>query len=247
MGQWSREELESAFEDHKQVVVGIGKTWDWSRFADQFTEDATYVEHSFGTFHGREAIRDWIVAQMSVFPGSEMPFYPTTWHSIDTDRGWVLCEFRNRMRDPGDGSIHEQPNLSVQVRGRRVVELRGRRLQPDELPADGAGLPGLVQEPGHAVRRRRAIRPQHEMGTGLIGHAGRASRPQRHRTPPGSCDDARAEAVGDLPASAVCRPPTRQLSVHRALLDPRTTSNGSRQEGLVSEKITGGASRRSSP
>jgi hypothetical protein len=25
----------------------------------------------------------------------------------------VICEFQNRMRDPGDGSIHEEPNISV--------------------------------------------------------------------------------------------------------------------------------------
>jgi ketosteroid isomerase-like protein len=113
MGRWSREEIETAFEEHKQVVVGIGESWDWSRFADQFTEDATYVEHSYGTFRGREAIRNWIVSTMNTFPGTEMPFFPATWHSIDVDKGWVICEFQNRMRDPGDGSIHEEPNLSV--------------------------------------------------------------------------------------------------------------------------------------
>jgi hypothetical protein len=95
------------------VVVEIGSSWDWSRFADQFTADATYVEHTYGTLHGREEIRDWIVSTMNVFPGSEMPFYPTSWHSIDLDRGWVFCEFQNRMRDPGDGSIHQAANLSV--------------------------------------------------------------------------------------------------------------------------------------
>ena len=52
MGQWPREEIESAFGQHKEVVVEIGHSWDWSRFADQFTEDAVYVEHSFGTFRG---------------------------------------------------------------------------------------------------------------------------------------------------------------------------------------------------
>lgn len=113
MGHWSREEIESAFESHKQVVVEIGQSWDWSRFADQFTADATYKEHSFGTFHGRERIREWIVTQMSSFPGKEMPYYPTSWYSIDTDKGWVFCEFLNRMRDPGDGSIHQEANLSV--------------------------------------------------------------------------------------------------------------------------------------
>jgi SnoaL-like domain len=112
-GQWSREEIDEAFERHKQVVVEIGSSWDWSRFADQFTEDATYVEHTYGTMHGREQIRDWIVSTMNAFPGSEMPFYPTSWHSIDVDRGWVFCEFQNQMRDPGDGSIHQAANLSV--------------------------------------------------------------------------------------------------------------------------------------
>jgi hypothetical protein len=112
-GQWSRDEIESAFERHKQVVVEIGSSWDWSRFADQFTENATYVEHTYGTMHGREQIRDWIVSTMNVFPGSEMPNYPTSWHSIDVDRGWVFCEFQNQMRDPGDGSIHQAANLSV--------------------------------------------------------------------------------------------------------------------------------------
>jgi hypothetical protein len=113
MGQWSREEIESAFNHHKQVVVEIGQSWDWSRFADQFIEGAVYVEHSFGTFRGREKIREWIVSTMNTFPGNEMPFYPTSWYSIDTDKGWVFCEFLNRMRNPGDGSIHERANLSV--------------------------------------------------------------------------------------------------------------------------------------
>jgi hypothetical protein len=113
MGQWSRDEIESEFDRQKQVVVEIGRSWDWSRFADQFTEDATYVEHSFGTMHGREQIRDWIVSTMNVYPGKEMPFFPTSWYSIDEGRGWVFCEFLNRMKDPGDGSIHERPNLSV--------------------------------------------------------------------------------------------------------------------------------------
>ena len=45
MGQWSRAELEEAFHDYERPVVEIGKTWDWASYADQFTEDAEYVEH----------------------------------------------------------------------------------------------------------------------------------------------------------------------------------------------------------
>ncbi|MDT5371524.1 MAG: hypothetical protein QOC62_5955 [Mycobacterium sp.] len=113
MGQWSRDEIESAFAKHEEVVVEIGQSWDWSRFADEFTSDALYVEHALGTFRGREPIREWIVGTMNTFPGSEMPLFPTSWHAIDDEKGWVFCEVLNRMKDPGDGSIHESANITV--------------------------------------------------------------------------------------------------------------------------------------
>jgi ketosteroid isomerase-like protein len=113
MGQWSREEIEAAFQHQQQVVVEIGSSWDWSRYADLFTEDATYVEHAYGNLRGREQIREWIVSTMNVFPGSEMPSFPVSWYSIDTDKGWVITEIMNRMKDPGDGSILERPVITV--------------------------------------------------------------------------------------------------------------------------------------
>ncbi|MGV0660574.1 nuclear transport factor 2 family protein, partial [Mycolicibacterium pulveris] len=88
MSQWSREEIEDAFHRYEQAVVEIGDTWNWSAYADQFTEDATYVEHAMGNMTGREPIREWIVSTMNTFPGSEMPHYPVEWYSIDTDKGW---------------------------------------------------------------------------------------------------------------------------------------------------------------
>jgi hypothetical protein len=113
MGQWSRQEIESAFARHEEIVREIGHSWEWSRFADEFTDDARYVEHAMGNFDGREQIRDWITSTMNTFPGSEMPWFPTTWHAIDDEKGWVFCEVRNQMKDPGDGSVHESANITV--------------------------------------------------------------------------------------------------------------------------------------
>ena len=48
MGQWSREEIEAAFQDYSQAVIKIAETGDWGSYADLFTEDAVYLEHSYG-------------------------------------------------------------------------------------------------------------------------------------------------------------------------------------------------------
>lgn len=113
MGQWSRDEIETAFRDYGRAVVEISASGDWSRYADLFTEDAVYIEHAYGQMRGREQIRSWIASTMSAFPGSEMPFYPTEWYMIDEDRGWIVAKILNRMKDPGDGSIHQAAALTV--------------------------------------------------------------------------------------------------------------------------------------
>ena len=113
MGKWSREELEEAFAAYQQDVIEVGKTWDWSSYADHFTEDAKYVEHALGNMEGRENIREWIVTTMNMFPGSEMPSYPVEWYSIDADKGWVIFKNINTMKDPGDGSVHGAAVITV--------------------------------------------------------------------------------------------------------------------------------------
>src|SRR3954468_15482837 len=50
---------------------------------------------------------------MNMFPGSEMPTFPCEWYAIDEELGWVIARIPNRMKDPGDGSIHESPVITV--------------------------------------------------------------------------------------------------------------------------------------
>lgn len=113
MGKWKRSELEAAFEKYQETALAAGTSGDWNQWADLFTEDATYVEHLFGTLGGREAIRHWISRTMARSPNNEMKFFPVEWYMIDKERGWVVCQVWNRMVDPGDGSLHQAYNFTL--------------------------------------------------------------------------------------------------------------------------------------
>ncbi len=113
MGRFSREELEEAFKSYQETALKAGTSGDWRAWADQFTEDATYVEHHFGEFGGREAIYNWIQTAMSEPINREMVHFPIDWYTIDEDRGWVIAKVWNRMSDPGDGSIHQEYNITI--------------------------------------------------------------------------------------------------------------------------------------
>jgi len=113
MGRWTRQELEDAFERYQDTARRAAETHDWNVFADQFTEDATYIEHLFGEFRGRESIRAWITETMDRWPGTEMVDFPIGWYIIDEDRGWIACQIWNVMGDPGDGNDYREQNVSL--------------------------------------------------------------------------------------------------------------------------------------
>jgi hypothetical protein len=113
MGKWTRQELEAAFEHYQEQVSRAVTSGDWTLFADLFTEDARYVEHAYGTFEGRDQIRDWVVKTMTSPPGCWMTAFPPSWHVIDEERGRIVCEILNPMRDPGDGTIHQATNVTI--------------------------------------------------------------------------------------------------------------------------------------
>src|SRR4029450_6279153 len=113
MGRFTRGELEDAFAAYQEKGAAAGATGDWAAWAEQFTEDATYVEHHYGTMQGREEIRAWISRVMGTFPGNRMPTFPIDWYVVDEERGWIVCQVENRMEDPGDGSIHQGANITI--------------------------------------------------------------------------------------------------------------------------------------
>src|SRR6478672_11199660 len=86
MGQYARDEIETAY--------------------------AHYREHLYGRFEGREAIRSWIQTTMNEFPNNEMTDFPADWWIVDEEKGWVIAAVWNRMQDLGDGEVYQAINWS---------------------------------------------------------------------------------------------------------------------------------------
>jgi hypothetical protein len=113
MGTYTRDEIESAFEVYQEEAATAGASGKWDAWVDLFTEDATYKEHMYGEFNGREEIRRWISETMAPWPNSAFTSFPIDWYTIDEEKGWVICKVWNRLEDPGDGSVHQEYNLTV--------------------------------------------------------------------------------------------------------------------------------------
>jgi hypothetical protein len=113
VGAFSRQEIEEQYERYRNTAAECGASGDWNAWADLFTEDAEYIEHLYGTFQGREAIREWITSTMAEYPNNEMTEFPAEWWVIDEERGWVVCAVWNRMQDIGDGNVHQAINWSL--------------------------------------------------------------------------------------------------------------------------------------
>lgn len=114
---WSIDEILTAFSRYQAEVQKAADTGDWGHFSALFTEDAIYIEHAFGTFTGRDEIHSWVTDTMGSFPGNLMRSFPMAWSVVDEPTGRVICEVRNPMPDPGDGSVHEASNLTILTYG----------------------------------------------------------------------------------------------------------------------------------
>ena len=78
-----RSEVEEAFADYQLVSAEAASSGDWDKWADQFTDDAIYVEHHYGIMRGQPAIRTWIKSVMTG-PAANMDF-PVVHYAIEDD------------------------------------------------------------------------------------------------------------------------------------------------------------------
>jgi hypothetical protein len=101
MGKFSKAEIEEAVRHYTTVVEGCTASGDWRPFADLFTEDVVYTEHHYGVFHGREAVREWIVDVMAPFPHMR---FPTDWTAYDEENDAVVVMIKNLLEHPTDST-----------------------------------------------------------------------------------------------------------------------------------------------
>ncbi len=94
----SRDEVETEFHRYVERARAAVASGNWEPWAEQFTEDARYREHHFGTFAGRAEIKAWITSVMRPFPQME---FPVDYYMIDGNR--VCQRSIQRLPDPAGG------------------------------------------------------------------------------------------------------------------------------------------------
>jgi ketosteroid isomerase-like protein len=110
MTDFPREEGQKALDAYLSVKAkaNAGEV-GWEALADLFTEDATFIDPSWGRSEGREAIRQFMHDSMQ---GLEGWTFPNEWTAIDGNH--VIIKFLNRL--PGqrpDGTYYEVPGVQL--------------------------------------------------------------------------------------------------------------------------------------
>ena len=103
-----RDEVEREFDAYRERGKVAVATGDWDQWADQFTSDARYREHHYGTFNGQDEIRAWITKTMGPFPDM---YFPTDHYMVDGNR--VIAVIPNCLPDPTGGNTEYRFDVHV--------------------------------------------------------------------------------------------------------------------------------------
>jgi hypothetical protein len=107
MGKFGKAELEAAFQNYWRTGA---VNEDWDGFANNFTQDALYIEHVLGTMHGREKVRSWIKPIMEEY--CEL-YTAYEWHTIDEEAGRAIVYMQNRRDHPSGVGTIDFPGITI--------------------------------------------------------------------------------------------------------------------------------------
>ena len=139
MGKYPRKELEAALESYRKARDEASRTGDWNIWAAVFTEDAHYIEHAYGEFHGREQIRDWITKVMAPFPNMT---FPQDWWVIDPENGAVVFQCQNLLAHPTDP---DAPGFGFPTWTRLVYGGNGEWKSEEDVYNPMRDAPGVIK------------------------------------------------------------------------------------------------------
>jgi len=106
MSEWSHDDVHDAFR-HYFLTGPVHE--DWIAWSQLFTEDATYFDHFYGTFHGPREIQMFLESTMSFAPHV---YSALVWYNIDGAR--IVYKVVNRADNPEPGKPPiEFPSLQI--------------------------------------------------------------------------------------------------------------------------------------
>lgn len=119
MIRWSKDELEDALQHLFTVTDYAFASGDLTDWYQCYTDNVVWHDLGFGfndgwdyEIRGLEAVRSWMEGHNAIYPHSAMKYWPVVWYTIDEEHGRAVCEWRNRMRDPGTGEVFEEMTFS---------------------------------------------------------------------------------------------------------------------------------------
>ena len=93
----SRVEIEEALDRMDRLRAESSKAGDWTIWSQCLSHDVEFHDTMYGTYHGREAVADFVVRVHAPFPHLR---YERDWSLIDVDRGEVIFQQRMILPEP---------------------------------------------------------------------------------------------------------------------------------------------------
>ncbi len=93
----SRAEIEEALDEMDRLRAASSKAGDWTIWAGCLSEEVEFHDTIYGTYLGRQAVSDFVVAVHAPFPHLR---YERDWSLVDVDRQEVIFQQRMILPEP---------------------------------------------------------------------------------------------------------------------------------------------------
>jgi hypothetical protein len=157
MGDWSESEIRAAFAEFSEALSNALTGSDSTAWLAQLTDEVVFSDRAAGigwdrSVTGRAAVGAWLNGLLAQPPQAVPRYRPVAWAIIDAEKGWVVCEWRNRLADLGNGQVFEwrsYARLFYAGQGRwsfieEIYNATAARMMGAQWKAARAGLDGAL-------------------------------------------------------------------------------------------------------